>query len=57
MSVGRSGTISFMTVLTIVQQSQRLVTLETSDQSDDLTSESESDFEKKSEKFQIFGKV
>ena len=50
-----------MTVLTIVQQSQRLVTLETSDQSDDLTSDFEiekigkvSDFWKR---FQIFGKI
>ena len=36
LSVGLSGTITFMTLLTIVEQSQRLVTLETSDQSDDF---------------------
>ena len=67
MSVGLSDTITFMTLLTIVEQSKRLVTLETSDQSDDLTShigtrfrfsEKCSDFQKIfrfSKKFQIFG--
>ena len=68
MSVGWSGTISFMTLLTIVEQSQRLVTLETCDQSDDLTSDfgKFSDFRKFSDfqknvqifgNFQIFKKI